>query len=289
MLAQDDGKFRTKLQIDQEPDFYLVDRAGNLRYADFETDSVTKAVERTIGETVEVATSQPSLFKAEIARIKRDFDRPEAANELLLNKNLLKDLKVELPSADVYEKAAWPEKNRDQQGLGANDIQGQKLPNADEFGQKELWLTKKPDWSNKVIILDFWATWCVPCKRSMPVLEDMQRKYKNDLCIIGVTGQGESDKVVEQYLRNKEVVYGHCYDVKMIENEQRQTLAEKISLRGIPHVIIISSDGIVRWQGHPLDPTFRRRAELIIEIDPGVQARRVAEQAALKAAAEKGS
>ncbi|MGD9688633.1 MAG: TlpA family protein disulfide reductase [Phycisphaerales bacterium] len=283
LLAQDSGQFRAKLMIDQEPDFYLIDRAGNMRFADFETDSVSKAVERVMGETPEVAASQATLLKAHLAQVKREFETPKAASEILRPKALGK-VEFKFPDSGVYEKAAWPEKNKNQQAIGANDIQGQKLPNADEFGQKELWITDKPDWSGKVIILDFWATWCVPCKRAMPMIEDLQRKYKDDLCVIGITGQGESDKTVEQYLRGKEVVYAHCYDTKMFENEQRQTLAEKISLRGIPHVIIISTDGIVRWQGHPLDPNFRRLAELIIEIDPGVQARRAAEAEARKAA-----
>lgn len=281
ILAQDDGKLRAKLMIDNDPDAYIIDRAGNIRFADIETDSINKAVERVVAENADAATGQPAALKAYLAQQKREFDKTQGVNEILRPKGAPKP-EWKLPGAEAYSKAAWPRKNAPQQAVGANDIQEQKLPNADEFGQKELWLTKKPDWDGKVIVLDFWATWCVPCKKSMPLIEDMQRKYKDDLCVIGISGMGESDQVVEQWLRGKEVVYAHCYDTKMVENEQRQTLAEKISIRGIPHVIVISTDGIVRWQGNPLDPAFRRVTEIIIEIDPGVQARREAEKKALK-------
>ncbi len=276
LLAQDDGKLRARLMSDSDPDFYLIDRAGNMRFADIETDSINKAVELTLGESVQAAAEQADLLKAKIVAERKEFETPVQVSDILRPKQMPK-VEFKLPDAGVYEKAAWPEKNKVQESIGANDIQGQRLPNADAFGQKEVWLTEKPDWNGKVLILDFWATWCYPCKRAIPLLEDMAKAYKNDLAIIAFSGQGEDIKTVERYLRGKELLYHHCYDDK-------ETLAKAISLRGIPHMVVISSDGIVRWQGHPADPSFRKIVQVIMEVDPGVEARRKAETAALKAA-----
>jgi peroxiredoxin len=55
-------------------------------------------------------------------------------------------------------------------------------------------------YKGKVILLDFWATWCPPCKRSIPELVDLQRKYrKNGLVILGVSVD-DPDMVNNRYL-----------------------------------------------------------------------------------------
>ncbi len=274
LLAKDDGKVRKALLVDGEPDLYVIDRAGQMRYADIETDSLNRAVERVVAETPEQAADQPKAFRALLAKEKSDFERPGVANNVLK-----KSVEFQLPDAGLYTKAAWPEKNKDQNNLGANDIQDQKLPNADAFGQKEIWLTEKPDWNGKIIVIDFWATWCAPCKRAMPMLDDLAKVWKKDLVIIGNTGATEDQKTVERYLRSKnELAYFHTFD-----DREKDTLYKAVGVRAIPHCVIISTDGTVRWQGNPLDPRFRSYVELIIAVDPGVAARRKAEELALKA------
>jgi len=274
MLAKDDGKFRAKLLVDGDPDLYLIDRAGQIRFADFETDSLSKAIERVVTESADQAADQPKQFRALLAKEKSEFERPGTASAVLK-----KAVEFTLPDASAYSKAPWPEKNKDQNNLGANDIQEQKLPNAEAFGQKEIWLTEKPDWNGKVILIDFWATWCAPCKKAMPLLDDLAKTWKKDLVIIGNTGATEDQKTVERFLRAKnELAYYHTFD-----DREKDTLYKAVGVRAIPHCVIVSTDGTVRWQGNPLASNFRNVVELIIAVDPGVQARRKAEELALKA------
>lgn len=274
LLAKDDGKFRAKLLVDGDPDLYLIDRAGQVRFADFETDSLSKAIERVVTESADQAADQPKQFRALLAKEKSEFERPGTANAVLK-----KAVEFTLPDASAYTKAPWPEKNKDQNNLGANDIQEQKLPNAEAFGQKEIWLTEKPDWNGKIILIDFWATWCAPCKKAMPMLDDLAKTWKKDLVIIGNTGATEDQKTVERFLRAKnELAYYHNFD-----DREKDTLYKAVGVRAIPHCVIVSTDGTVRWQGNPLASNFRNVVELIIAVDPGVQARRKAEELALKA------
>jgi thiol-disulfide isomerase/thioredoxin len=59
----------------------------------------------------------------------------------------------------------------------------------------------------KTVLLDFWATWCGPCRKSMPALENISREFKNrDLVILGVN-TGEEREVVEAFLKKTPLEY----------------------------------------------------------------------------------
>eukprot|EP01026_Neomeris_dumetosa_P041903 TRINITY_DN34785_c0_g1_i1.p1 TRINITY_DN34785_c0_g1~~TRINITY_DN34785_c0_g1_i1.p1 ORF type:complete len:231 (+),score=46.48 TRINITY_DN34785_c0_g1_i1:174-866(+) len=67
-IAHDaDGKLREALMVDQDPDFYVIDRAGQMRYADIATGSVTKAVEELIGESRQDASTLNDRLAAQRA------------------------------------------------------------------------------------------------------------------------------------------------------------------------------------------------------------------------------
>ena len=58
----------------------------------------------------------------------------------------------------------------------------------------EKWLTPKPDITGKFVLIDYWATWCGPCRRSIPQLDYFQQKYHDRLVIIGVTDETEDGR-----------------------------------------------------------------------------------------------
>ncbi len=105
----------------------------------------------------------------------------------------------------------------------------------------EKWLSAAPDTKGKFVLIDFWATWCGPCLRVIPKLNEWQSKYKDQLVIIGLSDERKS-KV--RSLKKVTLEYYSAIDT-------RAQLKYKFEVKGIPHCILIDPQGIVRWEGFP--------------------------------------
>jgi len=126
-----------------------------------------------------------------------------------------------------------------------------------------------------VFLVEFWATWCGPCKRSIPHLAKLHRKYeKEGLIIIGVTN--EDEEVVQKYLKGRnpsraagadarnpatgvDMPYFVALDDDMETNENYMK-----EIQGIPHAFLIDRNGVVVWTGNPLDEENLDRAIALV-------------------------
>lgn len=52
----------------------------------------------------------------------------------------------------------------------------------------------------------------------------------------------------------------------------QQHVNNALGVKGIPHVVVLSTDGTIRWQGNPHDPAFKRAVSMTVAADPVVQA-----------------
>ncbi len=162
--------------------------------------------------------------------------------------------------AKAYESAAWPEKNSD---LYAKDLQGQTLPVA--LGS-ETWLTDKVETEGKVVVLDFWATWCGPCIAASPTLDELQKNNEETLAVLAISGQNDPQEKVRAYVEKNAVAYAHLYDAD-------QSVFKPFESKGIPLVVVMSSDGVIRWMGNPHEEDFVPAVEKVLAADPMVQSR----------------
>ena len=94
------------------------------------------------------------------------------------------------------------------------------------------------DYKGNLILLNFWATWCAPCKEEMPSLDELSRnKELNNLIIFPINVGKDSTDKSSQFFRNLKIENLNLYFDAPI------TLAKKFQLRGIPTSILIDKNG----------------------------------------------
>ena len=128
------------------------------------------------------------------------------------------------------------------QGEGAACMADAKPANWDfklkDLDGKEVSLSSFKD-PNKVVLLNFWATWCGPCKAEIPGFVELQEKYKDKLTIIGYSVDDTAElakKYAAEYKMNYPVLLG----------EGREDVQDAYGpIWGIPASFIISKDGKV--------------------------------------------
>lgn len=99
----------------------------------------------------------------------------------------------------------------------AVQLKGKKAP---DFSLKDLngKVVKLSDFKNKIVIIDFWATWCGPCRKGIPDLVSLQKTYGKDVVIIGITVDDDLAEVppfAQKYGINYPVLYA---DRKVIKD-----------------------------------------------------------------------
>jgi cytochrome c biogenesis protein CcmG/thiol:disulfide interchange protein DsbE len=93
-------------------------------------------------------------------------------------------------------------------------------------------------YAGKVVVIDFWASWCAPCRRSFPWLNSMHEKYGDDgLVIVGVNldmERTDAERFLEEYPAAFSIVY-----------DENQELARQYEVVAMPSSYVIGRDGKV--------------------------------------------
>jgi thiol-disulfide isomerase/thioredoxin len=108
----------------------------------------------------------------------------------------------------------------------------------------------------KIVLLDFWATWCGPCRQTMPVVENLQKEYVDSMVLLAINLQ-ESRDVVRDYIRAQNI---HS----RILLDEEGTVGSMYGAAEIPLQVLIDKQGIIRFAqaGYGPGMASRFRAEI---------------------------
>ena len=100
-----------------------------------------------------------------------------------------------------------------------------------------------------VYVVEFWATWCPPCRKSIPHLSDLQKKFGDKIVVIGISN--EKADVVKKFLADPNLKMEYIVAVAG-QSKVPALYMKAFNQRGIPCAFIVGKDGNIAWVGHPM-------------------------------------
>jgi len=109
------------------------------------------------------------------------------------------------------------------------------------------YLGKKPELGGKPVLVEFWATWCPPCRESIPHLNQIYSKYRSKgLEIVGITNENEA--TVKKFQQQVAMDYNVAINTP-------QSVYDQFGIDAIPTAFLVDKAGKIVWAGHPMELT----------------------------------
>jgi len=137
--------------------------------------------------------------------------------------------------------------------------------NAEEKGGMYIrqWISAdKPepnDFQNRVIIIEFWATWCPPCVQSVPHLKKLVSQYDDKNVLFLALSQDQIAQPVIDFYKKHDLNYFVALD---------GGTGDQLGIDAIPVALVIGHDGKIVWAGNPLNPAFDNAIEKAVAAAP---------------------
>lgn len=125
------------------------------------------------------------------------------------------------------------------------------------------WVTQNPpaseELTSSVRVVEFWATWCFPCRAQIPHIRSLAKKYEDRNVIFIGLSEDQSVSTVRQFIEKKNINYHIGMD---------RGLSGRLGVNSIPKVFVISHDGEILWSGNPRSTRFEEMLKLAVNAAP---------------------
>ena len=117
-------------------------------------------------------------------------------------------------------------------------VVGARAPNF-QFQDADGQLKLLSDLRGKPVLINFWASWCWPCRQEMPFIQQIHEEWAEKGLVVLTVNLGESPSTVEHFLQR----YGFSFPVLL---DTKRVTSTRYNIRGIPTTFFIDRDGIIQ-------------------------------------------
>ncbi len=114
------------------------------------------------------------------------------------------------------------------------------------------------DYKGKLVLMDFWGSWCPPCRAAMPGVQNLHKRYKDQgLAVLGMNYERAKDADPAKFMKD------HGYDYELLLNAEKICDAYKIT--GFPTFYLINQEGKIIWSAIGHDPKHEAELDELIK------------------------
>jgi thiol-disulfide isomerase/thioredoxin len=170
------------------------------------------------------------------------------------------------PPRAISDSANPASAQREQKPVPARDPQAIESASNVQITKLDGGTFKLSDFRGKVLVVDFWATYCPPCVRQVPKLAELSRKYHDKgLEVIGLTADDQADqKEVLEFLKKAGADYTVGYENQWLSSAFLKGTEDETGQNPIPQLFVISREG--RVVDHVIGEDPRRGIEGIEQV-----------------------
>lgn len=125
------------------------------------------------------------------------------------------------------------------------------------------WITENPpditNLSGRVYVLEFWATWCTPCKENIPHLIEFNKKYKESGVVLIALSQDKSVDLVSRFVQDRKISYPVAIDNGTVD---------RYGINAYPTIVVVNHKGKVIWNGYPWQSEFEEAVSKAVKDMP---------------------
>ena len=167
-----------------------------------------------------------------------EAEKQQAASEALYQESVASNMVARAQQAALAaRKAAATSEDSLADPVSKSSLIGKPAP-AIEGGK---WLGEKPALEGKLVLVAFWAPWSIPCRKYIPTLDGLQKKFAGKLAVVGVTSESEAE--IADMTEPKPGF------ASLLDPEAK--FSATVGVTSVPYVMLVDPKGVVRYQGHP--------------------------------------